>query len=195
MGLPLLSGCCNLLNAIIGSSLLSIMSCPVFCWQDGGLAEAPTAQEFSDDVMNPTTQVTETKLQDLQAKGEFPSAFINGVQPKYSFDNAPIHTAAINHGMLAEWDFDMAQRLALPPYSPDMHRVIEHTHGTATVAFRRWLYDNPSMHTSDQYKAAFKQIYHRVNTQQSVYKDVKTLHTLYDWVWENDGDMSPTSMR
>lgn len=163
--------------------------------QGGGIAEGPTAQEFSDDVLLPTTQVAELKLQALHQEGSFSSAFIQGVKPMYSFDNASIHKAALTHGMVDEWGFNHQQRLSLPPYSPDMHRVIEHTHGTATVAFRRWLYENPAKTTAEEYKQAFKQIYNKVNNQASVYKDVKTLKALYDWVWDNDGDMSPTHMR
>lgn len=85
--------------------------------------------------------------------------------------------------------------MPLPPYSPDLHRVIEHTHGSAEVAFQKWLHENRGKKTIDEYKQAFKDIYYKVNTQQSIRADVQGLPRLYQWVWENGGNLPPSHMR
>lgn len=58
-------------------------------------------------------------------------------KPIWSLDATSIHTCAIND---KKWDadrppgnFKVAQ---VPPYSPDLHKVIEHVHGIVTEWFR-----------------------------------------------------------
>lgn len=69
---------------------------------------------------------------------------------------------------MAAYSFEESQRLLLPPYSPDMHRVIERTHGTAVVMFEKWLYQNPKKCTIEQYKRTFERIYKECSSADAI---------------------------
>jgi hypothetical protein len=142
-----------------------------------------------------TIAIAEEKMEALEEGGKHDSTFASGVNILYSFDNANIHTCAVRAGMLDFYGWTEDDRLPLPPYSPDMHRVIEHTHGTATAAFRKWLYENPDKRTVDDIKAGFEQVYREVNTPDAIAKDVAGLPELYSWIHANGGEMAPRKMR
>jgi hypothetical protein len=167
------------------------------CLKDGRVALGPTAEEFADAVMAPTIVAAELGLDNLQHEpAHSATTFRNGVQILYSFDNAKIHESAVSRGLLDMYDWKAAKdRLTLPPYSPDMHRVIEHSHGTATYAFRQWLYQNPDKNTLQDYKEGFEMVYKQVNTPAVIRKDVAGLTELYSWVHNNRGEMAPKKMR
>jgi hypothetical protein len=76
-----------------------------------------------------------------------------------------------------------------------MHRVIEHTHGTATMLFRRWLYNNPGKHTIQQYKAAFEELYKQCTSAATISADVAGLPEMYAWIHSNAGNWAPKEMR
>lgn len=170
-----------------------------WCWQGTQVeAKAPTAEEFTTEVMAPLLQKVETELLHNPL---YRDHFKRGGKVKYSFDNASIHTAALEkdedgHSLLGELGFDeKLHRLPLPPYSGDMHRVIEHTHGTAVRLFRNWLNHHPGKLTIEEYKQQFEEIYSNCITKESVQKDVKTLPALYKWVADNAGNYPPAEMR
>jgi hypothetical protein len=161
-------------------------------------AKAPTALEFADDVIGTCMGLARQVELDPQFARWFPS----GRRMMYSFDNAPIHTAALQRSdvygepMVQRYGFDEKKdRLQLSPFSPDMHRVIEHTHGTATYEFQKWLMQNRGKLSVQEYKDAFETIYRRVVTATSVRKDVQGLPTLYKWVATHGGSWPPAHMR
>jgi hypothetical protein len=126
-------------------------------------AAGPTAAEFAEKVLGPTASVAKKKL-----KGK-------GAAVMFSYDSARIHTsatklvdAATGKLLMAAYGFEESQRLLLPPYSPDMHRVIERTHGTAVVMFEKWLYQNPKKCTIEQYKRTFERIYKECSSADAI---------------------------
>jgi hypothetical protein len=98
--------------------------------------------------------------------------------PMYSFDHAPIHEAS-------GWEHiihDASKRLPLPPYSADMHRVVEHSHGIIASEFQKWLYKNPTLNQPVDYQNAVREIAYKHITPASVEADVKKLKPLYSKV-------------
>jgi hypothetical protein len=138
------------------------------------LAKGPTAAEFFKDVLLPVLAAAKDKLsKKLEA----------GVKPQVSFDNDQIHVTALEKHeeelkQKCRWNAS-TMRCPLSPYSPDMHRVIEHTHGMATLKFRQWLYNNPKAYDVHQYKKAFEQIYRECCTAAVISKDVAGLPEVY----------------
>ena len=96
--------------------------------------------------------------------------------PIWSLDNAPVHAKAYND---LTWknkpagDFGHAQP---PPYSPDLHKVIEHVHGTVCVKFREELdkMTHP-LPTIKEYFRKIQLIFYTSITAQSVQEDVRSL--------------------
>jgi hypothetical protein len=133
------------------------------------------------------------------AKNSLAQKLKQGVQPLISFDNDRIHTSALKrHAKLLqdEWDWDAAtMRCSLSPYSPDLHRVIEQTHGAAMVKFRQWLYAHPKNHSVDEYKAVFEQIYRECCTPAVISGDVAGHPEVYKAVVENNGGWAPRELR
>jgi hypothetical protein len=133
------------------------------------------------------------------AKNSLAHKLKEGVRPLISFDNDRIHNSALlRHGKMLQddWDWDAAtMRCSLSPYSPDIHRVIEHTHGAAMVKFRQWLYANPKKHDVDEYKAAFERIYRACCTPAVIASDVAGLPEVYKAVVKNNGGWAPRELR
>jgi hypothetical protein len=164
-------------------------------------AKAPTAEEFSDEVMGPLMAEATKKLKkDKKIQKEL---FSKNEELLYSFDNASIHTATLKASnatggvsMLSSYGFDEDRhRLPLSAYSPDLHKVIESAHGRAAVAFEKWLYDHPGKQEISVYKVAFKRIFIACNQPGVIKKHVQSLPALYKWVHENDGKYPNKSMR
>jgi hypothetical protein len=97
--------------------------------------------------------------------------------------------------MMLVHGFTPELRVLLPPYAPDMHRVIEHSYGSAEIMFRKWLYNNPGKHTIQQYQAAFEELYKQCTTAAIISADVAGLPELYKWIHENEGNWAPAKMR
>jgi len=120
----------------------------------------------------------------------------------YSFDSARgIHTSSLiinkttGKSLLSEDGLTPELRVLLPAYAPDMHRVIEYTHGTAEMLFKKWMYNNPGKHTMEQYKSAFEALYKKCTTAAIISADVAGLPELYSWVHKNGGNWAPSRMR
>lgn len=152
-------------------------------------ARGPTAEEFAKEVLCPAVEVAKTELIDM---------LDDGVQPLISFDNDRIHTSALKTQatVLSNVGWDAAtMRCELSPYSPDMHRVIEHTHGLATLKFRQWLYQNPTKHSVAEYKSAFESIYRQCCTPDVIAKDVAGLPEVYNYVATHGGEWATDDLR
>jgi hypothetical protein len=92
----------------------------------GNVAEGPTKEEFRDFVKSCTT-----KLQELTGNPRFRAS-----QVHWSWDNPTIH------GSVADGDWKglgITDRnfMAVPTYSPDMHKVIEHIHANVCRSLQR----------------------------------------------------------
>jgi hypothetical protein len=158
-------------------------------------AAGPTAAEFAEKVLGPTVRAAKKRL-----KGH--ASYSKGTEVLFSYDSARIHTSAMKlvdettgKLLLAAYGFKDSHRLLLPPYSPDMHRVIEHTHGTAVVMFQAWLYQNPKKCTIEEYKQAFEGIYRKCCSAQAIAADVAGLPELYNWIYNHEGNWAPNRMR
>jgi hypothetical protein len=162
--------------------------------QAGNVAKGPTAFEFLRDVLGPAVKAARLRLQHLLGVAK------DGVQlvPMFSFDSARIHKSALG-AQFAElqkkikWCIGM--RFALPVYSPDMHRVIEHAHARAVLQFRQWLYENPKEVTIGRYKAEFERIFRECCTPDIIAQDVAGLPELYKVVKARNGAWAPRKYR
>lgn len=161
-------------------------------------AAGPTALEFTEEVMKPTMEAA-NKL--LRGNPEFAEYFPEGASVLYSFDSARIHQSALSKdkegkSMLGAIGFDAEQhRVPLPPYSPDMHKVIEHAHGRAVNKFQDWLYKTPGPFTMKKYKKQFEKIFKECCTPSIVSADVDSLKGLYNEIRRVQGQLPARQMR
>lgn len=138
------------------------------CWQrkkDKRPAQAPTAEEFRWILQAIYDKVQEEYI----PTGRLPR------KPHYSFDNVSIHERSGWQLILSDNDC----RLPLPPYSGDLHRVVEHPHGTIAAELQRHLYRNPGLLKARECQVATADIAQKVITPDSVMKDVMGLKELY----------------
>jgi hypothetical protein len=157
-------------------------------------AAAPTAKEFAERVFKPAAEVAQ------QLKEKHPKIFTEDAQALYSFDGAKIHQSATKEdaqgsSMLSPYGYTSQLRAPLPAYSPDMHQVIEHAHGRAVTAFRKWLYDHPQEHTAETYKTVYKQLFMSCCSAHTIAADVARLPKLYTHIYHNGGDWAPMQLR
>jgi hypothetical protein len=117
------------------------------------------------------------------------------VQPIFSYDGARHHTSNRLMAFLPA-GYDTADNFPLPPYSPDIHRVIEHAHGRATSEFQKWVYSNnmPGL-TVDDYKREFESIYMKCCSAEVINADVEGLPELFDNIIENEGGWADAKYR
>jgi hypothetical protein len=121
-------------------------------------AAGPTAHEFAERVFKPTAEAARKLLE------KHPKIFTDKEPALYSFDGARIHQTATHEdaagiSMLSPYGYSSSLKAPLPAYSPDMHQVIEHSHGRAATAFRKWLYEPPQKHTAAVYKQVYKSLF------------------------------------
>lgn len=155
-------------------------------------AAGPTAAEFAD-VMKTTMQAAKTQLEDI-----YPAMFTSkGVQSTamYSFDGARIHKSALMKGLLSPLGWTQAMQVTLPRYAPDLHQVIEHSHGRAELKFRKWLYKHPVNYSTAQYMVEFERIYRECNSKAVIQADVAGLPAVYEAVYTNNGNWAPSRLR
>lgn len=163
--------------------------------QAGKKAKGPTAEEFATDVLAPTVKEAERLVKPKLGK-------VKGkkVKVQHSFDSARIHESAMTkqefRGILqgVGWRA-VTKRFPLPKYSPDMHKVIEHTHARAVVQWEKWLYKHPGSRSPQQYMQEFERMYRNCSCAEVIKADVAKLPALYKWVKENHGAWAPRTMR
>lgn len=148
---------------------------------------APEIQKFIEDVHEKLDSLTITPGQLETFKRPIPS----GWRAEWSLDNAAVHKKAYED---PAWEkkpknasFGQVQP---PPYSPDMHKVIEHVHGTLCSAFRVWLEANHKEAAEMDIPTLFKQLeklFYQHITVQSVRKDLQSLAKTFSQVKELNG--------
>jgi hypothetical protein len=102
----------------------------------GKTARGPPAEEIRDMLANICQALKNDELWD------------QSWQPIFSFDNSPNHTSAVSKWH--EWAPSrgvQGKALMVPPYSPDLHQVVEHAIANTTIRWRRVLLENARRRT------------------------------------------------
>lgn len=124
----------------------------------------------------------------LQAHPAVPASFKPHFKTLWSLDNAPVHGTAIS----STWPTKPAGLFGVvspPPYSPDMHKVIEHVHAIVCTEFMDWIVKHPNVvySTIEEYFDRLEHIFYTVITSESVRKDVASLQLTYAKIIEAGG--------
>ena len=110
-------------------------------------------------------------------------------QPLFSFDNDPVHNAA-------DAIIPPTYRVPLPPRSPDMHKVIEHSYNWLTHTLKKGLLPCCSIINRQRpFSLAFwpklvEGVYLSLPVE-GVRKDVMSLPDTYLWIANNEGKRAP----
>lgn len=148
----------------------SALPCLLLQTAAGNPAKGCTNEEWSHVMLDIMAAAARLRL-----SGDWPT----GAPIMYSFDNDKIHQKPET---LAALKINYKNRLPLPPYSPDMHRVIERTVGRLKTAFRKWMYAHPGANTMEQYQAALTHIFFnhkKVAGADTINRSVKRLPSLF----------------
>lgn len=153
------------------------------------MAKEPTAKAIQDFLHDCNQRIVSLKVE-----GKLPKNFY----PLWSLDNTNIHKCAIaNWGTnpdLTKLGID-GQLLLPPPYSPDLHKVVEHVHAQLCQEFYKWLHGSEPLHDIQAYFAQLEKIFKKIITAKSIQKDVQSLLQTYDAVIECEGQYPPKKFR
>lgn len=154
--------------------------------QLGAVAKGPTSEEFEDVMSAINEKAGEVMM-------ENPEVFNAEKPPLFSFDNPKIHEVAdLSRAGISR----QAQRVPLPPRSPDMHKVIEHCFGILSRAMNTSLMNDPSINSIQAYKAEIVRLFHTCITPQSIQADVASLIETYSYIAKQaDGGWPPANLR
>jgi hypothetical protein len=109
-------------------------------------------------------------------------------KPLWSLDNAPVHGTAIS-GPWPTRPEGLWNVVSPPPYSPDLHKVIEHVHARVCTEFMDWIVKNPNTAYDciEDYYARLEYMFQEIITPESVRKDVDSLLQTFAKVLEAGG--------
>jgi hypothetical protein len=97
----------------------------------------------------------------------------------YSFDNDSAHNKALPH-LAAAGVLNGSNRAPLPALSPDMHKVVEHTHGTLMQHFNEMMEElDDSPRTVEFYIKELKKIFFDRITPEMITADTRSLRETY----------------
>lgn len=102
----------------------------------------------------------------------------------YSYDNPRIHESAAD--LLERAGISPADRVPLPPYSPDMHKVIEHAHSNLQQIFKQMIRDNSNIKTPVGYEYALRRAAKQLS-KESIARDVQSLPETYKAIIKEGG--------
>jgi hypothetical protein len=161
--------------------------------QQGKPAQSPTAEEIQDLVK---TVVAEVAAQTCAA-GEQPDIlkpFPHGFVPCISLDNAPVHTRA-KVALVAQHVPCTFEEI--PPYSPDIHKVIEHVHAIVHQAFmarlRRCQVDNLPESMSDVFRIV-RHLFKTKITTAGIQEDILSLQATLQAIINRGGQWPEKSL-
>lgn len=101
-----------------------------------------------------------------------------GFRPLLSYGNDRVHTSPLaclpEHGVFSGRD-----RLVLPARSPDLHRVIEHSHARLCKQFIKLLHYQSDVLTAGQYIEQLRSLFFKHESVEVISKDVAKLPELY----------------
>lgn len=145
--------------------------------------------------MQPTIQAATAKLKQHPEYKRLKRLHGDQVKPIFSFDSAKHHTSSKLQDFLPA-SFDGTCKFPLPAYSPDIHRVIEHSHARAQAAFEKWLYSyNVPGLTVDDYMREYERIYREQCNVEVIAADVAGLPELFDNIINNNGGWADAEFR
>lgn len=145
--------------------------------KQGNTAVGLTSMEF-EEIMDAIRSDAETLLGPAVEEAGGKAKII------YSWDHDKIHVGAD----LAKVGITDDVRLELPECSSDMHKVIEHVHGHIQREFEEWLWGfEQTRPTVQECMEQVEEIFRVQVTQQSVLKDVHTLHKTYEAIIKAEG--------
>lgn len=108
--------------------------------------------------------------------------------PRYSWDNAAWHTRA-------HLPFSSEEKLAIPPRSPDIHRVAEHPFHAVKSAFRHAFGHSRRVKSVKQAMKLLEDIVHEVVTPESVAADCAGIRATLASIIKNGGDWADPGLR
>lgn len=160
---------------------------PCFCLQTKGGKEAkgPTAEEFKDFLLELQRRIAQILGEPvaiaswLKRTGGTPTTH----PPIFSMDNPSIHDSAVEVHIGKQW----GNRFSLPVQSPDIHRVVERTHGRICSLFRDWLFETHEKLTPKQYAEKLQQIFHSTQWPDVFQNDLKTYPEMLQAVIDKEG--------
>lgn len=165
----------------------------------GKPAGGPTAEEFADFIKDVDKEMR-ARIEDPTHAHSIHELWPhdddgNQLDPLYSYDNTNIHEAA--------WQFFGGMdilRYPLPPYSPDMHKVIEHVHAIICTALRSWI-THEEEHAPGEvvhgtlYMDKLTEIFNEKIQPSSIKKDCMSLVATYRAIIHSDGSYPPKRFR
>lgn len=108
----------------------------------------------------------------------------------YSLDNAPTHK------FLIPGEYDVGPILKLPPYSPDLHKVVEHQHALIKrVWYSRIRKQFPNEATREEAQELLQQVIKDVVKQDVIERDMISLNRTYCRILELEGDYPEAEFR
>lgn len=110
----------------------------------------------------------------------------------WSYDNDKIHQDIILQSQLR---IGGRNRAPLPPYSHDIHRVVEHTLGRLKRRFNLWLYTHPQQRSMQDYMRALQHIFYSIGETKAIADDVASLPSVYRAIKKAKGDWPPRSFQ
>ena len=159
----------------------------------GKVAQAPSGYEIRD-LLKEVQQL-------VLANKEWPA----GRDPVWSLDNAAVHRWALE---MPDWSkaggwfrTNMRGNVWLPPpYSPDLHQVVEHAIANLCTQFNKLLWDEVEQHTSARptvhgYAALIQQAFRTACNQQAINHNVMRLPHVYDSVRSAKGEWAEKNLR
>lgn len=151
-------------------------------------ARGPTREEFGDFLRDLLPEI-----QAFKAKNGWPAVLANQ-EPVLSWDNNRIHDSPTKWAEVKQlYPFKL---LGIPPYSPDIHSVIEHSHATLTSAFQKYVNQCPHTTKMQEYIDQLKVIFHQVITPASIQGDCQRLLTqVLPWIISSGGTYPPRQLR
>lgn len=147
-----------------------------------------SAAEFKD-VMK---VFSEEAAKVLEAEFAGNQEMIHMLQPIFSFDNDHCHNGADDIVGPQGTEY----RAPLPPYSPDMHKVIEHSYHYLSQKMRGPLFralwkENNEHHFSPTFWWKVVEDYYKKYKVEFIRKDIESLDDTYEWIIENGGLRAP----
>lgn len=128
----------------------------------------------------------------MEAASNGDQEWLEAHPPIFSYDNTNLHDAADE----VVGPVGSPNRAPLPPYSPDMHKVIEHSYHYLTQKLNQGvLHEISRKHAQDPYPPDFwprivEEVY-RSYPIESIQKDVRSLFATYRWIVTHDGARAP----
>ncbi len=157
----------------------------------GNAAKGVTQEEWKDFML-----ALKAKLAAELAKPEQRAAWRKATggtpehcPPIFSFDNPTIHTDPDNMAELGI--VDDVSRQVLPPYSPDLHRVIERVHARVCQRFQKWVNADTQSYCMEGYCQALEYVFWKSEKPSIISADLEKIHLLYEKVIELHGNRAP----